>query len=452
MAPNQDNRVIIIGAGIAGISAAIHALDHQLKPIIIDRNRHLGGRVRSFYAHDIGHYLDNGQHILASAYSETRELLKKIGSLKKVFFQNKFAARFIIKSDKDYYFNTYPLPSPFHFLVPLLVSKKNTGILWRDLWNIFRHARLLNNDEFKEMTLETWMTTCKQSNAISEFLWKPLALSILNTSAQSASAYLLYQAISRSFLGPRRLSGMGIPQDWLSDIFSSPAEKYLKKYQSKIQLLTQVRYIQRESEHTLKIITQKGPLSSKSIISAIPPYALSNILKNSNFSELSFLKNKLDRFEYNPIMTINLYLDKPLPGQFPASLVSSPIQWIFRHPEKNESPGQFGYALVSSAANEFNEDSREEILDMTQKELGKMFGSDLEKTHTILTYKVIKEKRATISQTPESITLRPTTKTLLKNFYLAGDWIDTGLPATIEGAVLSGRLAVEALLQDRSQG
>jgi predicted NAD/FAD-dependent oxidoreductase len=319
------------------------------------------------------------------------------------------------------------------------------------LWNIFRHAGLLKKPEFKEMTLETWLSTCKQSHAISEFLWKPLALSILNTSPHAASAYLLYQAISRSFLGPRSLSGMGIPLDWLSDIFARPAEQYLKESQSEIQLLTQVHNFQMDDEHTFSIITQKGTFSATRIICTIPPFALSNILENSAFSELSSLKNQLNQFEYNPIMTINIFLDKPLPGHFPASLVSSPIQFIFRHPEKNESPGQFGYALVSSAANEFNEDSKEEILGMARGELAKMFGPEFTKADNILAYKVIKEKRATISQTPESIRLRPTSKTPLKNFYLAGDWIDTGLPATIEGAVLSGRLAVEALLQDKSQ-
>ncbi len=451
MARNQDNRVIIIGAGIAGISAATHALDHHLKPIIIDRNRHLGGRVRSFYAHDIGQYLDNGQHILASAYSETRELLSKIGSLDKVFFQNKFEARFIRKSGKEYNFKTYPLPSPFHFLVPLLVRNSVTGILWRDLWNLFRKAGLLKKEEFKEMTLESWLNTCQQSQAISEFLWKPLALSILNTPLQSASAHLLYQAILRSFLGPRKKSGMGIPLDWLSNIFATPAEKYLKKSESEIHLLTQVKNFQRNDDLTLSVVTQKGTFSSNAIICTIPPIALLNILENSRLPELNPLKDQLDRFEYNPIMTINIYLDKPLPGQFPTALVSSPIQWIFRHPVKDESPDRFGYALVSSAADKYKECSRDEVLEMVCLELGQSFNIDLKKTHNIIAYKIIKEKRATISQTPESLALRPTTKTPLKNFYLAGDWIDTGLPATIEGAVLSGRLAIEALIQKYSE-
>ena len=90
-----ERHALVIGAGIAGISAAIHALNHNLKPVIIEKNRHLGGRVRSFYARDIGQTLDNGQHILATAYTETRELLANIGSLDKVFFQESFEARFI---------------------------------------------------------------------------------------------------------------------------------------------------------------------------------------------------------------------------------------------------------------------------------------------------------------------------------------------------------------------
>jgi squalene-associated FAD-dependent desaturase len=448
MAANKNNKIIIIGAGIAGISAAIHALDHNLKPILIDRNRHLGGRVRSFYSQDIAQYLDNGQHILAAAYSETRELLRKIGSHDKVHFQNSFEVDFIANSGKVYNFRTYPIFSPLHFLLPLLIRRSHTGILWRDFWNIILNAKLLKKEEFKQMTIQTWLNRCKQSKAISEFLWKPLALSILNTPIHSASAYLLYQAISKSFLGPRKMSGMGIPLDWLSHIFANPAEKYLKKADSEIFLLNQVQKIINNDDHTLKIVTQKRTISAAAIICAVPPFALSDILKNSTIPELGPLVAQVDQFEYNPIMTINIYLNKPLPGHFPAALVSSPIQWIFRHPVKDEASGQFGYALVSSAAAEYSESSREEILEMVYLELSRLYNIDLKKTYYIVAYKVIKEKRATISQTPESLLLRPTTKTALENFYLAGDWIDTGLPATIEGAALSGRLAIEMFVQN----
>jgi len=447
MTDSLGKTVVIIGAGIAGISAALHALDHNFKPILIDRKRHLGGRVRSFLARDIGHPLDNGQHILASAYTETKQLLKKIGSIDRVLFQERFEARFIIGPGKEFHFRSYRLPSPLHFLLPLLMNKKAADIRWGDIWQIYRKLGLFTQNEFKKMTVEEWIKISRQSQAISELLWKPLALSILNTPIHSASAFLLYQAISRSFLGPYKMSGMGIPLDWLSEIFAHPAEKYLKDHNTDINLLTLVNKIIKQADETFQIVTPKETFASKWIISCLPAYALHTLLESSNLTELNTFKPHLARFEYSPIMTVNIFLNKSLPGDFPVSLVASPIQWIFQHPVRDPSQHQYGYALVSSASNAYSESSKEEVLKMVQVELGKMFRLDFNNTYRILASKIIKEKRATISQTPEIFDFRPGPVTPDPHFFLAGDWTNTGLPATIESAALSGRLAAEAIAQ-----
>ncbi|UCF65672.1 MAG: FAD-dependent oxidoreductase [bacterium] len=451
MSYSQDKTIVIIGAGIAGISAALHTLDYNLKPILIDRNRHLGGRVRSFLANDIGQPLDNGQHILASAYKETRHLLKRIGSSDRVLFQERFEARFITGPGKEFQFRTYRLPSPLHFLLPLLKKKNVANIHWRDFWQIFNHSDLLGQDRFKDMTVEEWINITGQSQSMTELLWKPLALSILNTPIHTASAYLLYQAISRSFLGPYKMSGMGIPLDWLSEIFSGPAERYLKDHQAEIRLLTPVNKIIRQNDQVFRVVTPGETFTSKWIISCLPPYALHTLLESCVLPDLNSLKKNLARFEYNPIMTVNIFLDKPLPGNFPASLVASPIQWIFCHPSTDLSQHQYGYALVSSASNAYSESSREEVLEMVQAELERMFQIDFHNTYRILAYKIIKEKRATISQSPEALEIRPGPVTPVPKFILAGDWTDTGLPATIESAALSGRLAVKAVVEASQQ-
>ena len=447
MPHSPDKTVIIIGAGIAGISAAVHALEHNLRPVLIDRNRHLGGRVRSFPANDLGQTLDNGQHILASAYAETRQLLRKIGSIDRILFQKRFKARFITQPGKNFQFRAFPLPSPLHFLLPLLMNKKGANIHWTDFWQLYRKSNLLSQDTFKQLTVEQWINSTHQSPGISELLWKPLALSILNTPAHAASAYLLYQAVSRSFLGPNKMSGMGIPLDWLSEIFAHPAEKYLRNHQTEIHLLTPVTKISRQMDGTFDVMTSKSRHTSQWIISCLPPYALHTLLENCDLPELKSITPNLTHFEYNPIMTINIFLNKPLPGSFPAALVASPIQWIFRHPIKQPTQKNYGYALVSSASNEFNESSREDILDMVQRELGRMLRLDFNQSYRVQASKIIKEKRATISQTPDILDMRPGTQTPDPHFYLAGDWTNTGLPATIESAALSGKLAVQALTE-----
>lgn len=440
----MKDKVLIIGGGIAGLSAAVHSIEKGLLPIIVEKNRHLGGRVRSLETSDVEKTIDNGQHVLSAAYEETRQLLHKIGSLNKIFFQKNFQA-FYVKSDQQFLsFRAVPLPAPVHFFLPLLKQRAFTKIQVKDFWNLWKKSIWVPHRSLKKMTINHWLNECQQSQEIRELLWRPISLSILNTPMESGSAYLLLKALRRSFLGPQHKAGLGIPQAWLSEIFAEPAEKFITKAGGEIYYLHAVQELQEISYHKWRVITTKKAFEVPWVISAIPPYALSTILSNSGLPELSLLQRNLKRFEYYPIITINIFCGKPLKFDFPLLLISSPIHWIFPHPQSTNS-----YAVVISAAEQWVDCSREEVMEMVINEFKKYLGIDLQKDNHLLAYKIVKEKRATIAQTPQSLAWRPATRTDLRHFYLAGDWIATGLPATIESAALSGKKAIEALGQDR---
>ncbi len=440
----MKDKVLIIGGGVAGLSAAVHAIENGLLPIIVEKNRYLGGRVRSLEASDIEKTIDNGQHVLSAAYEETRQLLQKIGSLKKIFFQKNFQALYAKSGQQFLFFRAASLPAPFHFFLPLFTQRSFTRIQLKDFWNFWKKSISVSSDRLKKMTIAHWLDECQQTQDIREFLWRPLSLSILNTPLESGSAYLLLKALQRSFLGSYRKAGLGIPQTWLSEIFADPAEKFITQAGGEIFYLHPVQEIQEISYHKWRVLTPKKTFEVPWVISAIPPHGLSGIIANSGLPELSLLKRNLDSFEYHPIITINIFCQKSLKFDFPILLISSPIHWIFPHPQSATS-----YAVVISAAEQWVNSDREEIIEMVVKEFKKYFGIDLQKDNQLLTYKIVKEKRATIAQTPHSLAWRPATRTELRHFYLAGDWTATGLPATIEGAVLSGKKAVEAIVQDR---
>ena len=202
--------------------------------------------------------------------------------------------------------------------------------------------------------------------------------------------------------------------------------------------------IQEISYHKWRVFTTKRTFEVPWVISAVPPHALSTIISNSGLPELSLLQKNLGSFDYHPIITINIFCQKPLIFDFPLLLISSPIHWIFPHPRSATS-----YAVVISAAEQWVDSGHQEIIEMVVKEFKYYLGIDLQKDNQLLAYKIVKEKRATIAQTPPSLAWRPATRTALRHFYLAGDWTATGLPATIEGAVLSGKKAVEVIVQDR---
>jgi squalene-associated FAD-dependent desaturase len=439
-------KILIIGGGIAGISAAVQAIENGLLPVVIEKNSCLGGRVRSFAAADLQKTIDNGQHVLSAAYEETSRLLKKIGSQNKVFFQKNFHALFVRSVRQHLPFTAAPLPAPFHFFLPLLRYHSFTQINLRDFWNFWRRSFFLSSVSLRELTISQWLDKCRQGEKIRELLWRPLSLSILNTPIESGSAFLLQQTIQRSFIGSPRKAGLGIPQSWLSEIFANPAEKYIRQSGGQIHLLNTVQQIRPLPSGALQVITEKNRFEAQQVVITVPPPALLDILGNSELPEFSDLREILPQFQYHPIMTVNIFCQKSLNFIFPILLISSPFQWIFAHPH---SSGGYGYAFVISAADDWIDCSREEVIKIVENEVLRLLGVNLKKDNLILAYKIIKEKRATIAQTPGVLALRPAVRTALKNIYLAGDWTDTGLPATIEGAVISGKTAIQSILNNK---
>ena len=128
--------IVIVGGGVAGISAAVWGIEAGLKPVIVERTGQLGGRVKSMFARDAGHNIDNGQHVLSANYIETKQLLSKIGSLNNVDFQKKLSINFFLSPRRKFHFQAWPLPAPLHFLLPLWFQSpitradKNNCFFW----------------------------------------------------------------------------------------------------------------------------------------------------------------------------------------------------------------------------------------------------------------------------------------------------------------------------------
>jgi hydroxysqualene dehydroxylase len=168
------------------------------------------------------------------------------------------------------------------------------------------------------------------------------------------------------------------------------------------------------------------------VISAVPYHAF------QKFISVSYLNKKPD-LRYSSILTIHLWLShNPLKEDF-YGLIDSPVHWIFNK--------KTHLTLVISDADYLNGKSKEEILFLAARELKKYIKLDLD---DIIDFQIIKEKRATFIPSEHTLNSRPSVITGLDNFFVAGDWVDTGLPSTIESAVKSGRMAADAVLHART--
>ncbi len=446
----MTEEVLIIGGGVTGLSAAIHAIDVGLCPVILEKNRFVGGRARSFWSKDIRETLDNGQHVLSAAYRETIKLLTKVNSIYKISFQKNLEISFVENPLKRYHFRSSPFPAPFHFFSPLIFHKKSLKINLSDIINFIWKNLWLNEKVLRKMTIVEWLNICGQSQNIQNIIWKPMCFSILNATIEQGSALLLKNAIYQSFLRSKKKAPLGFPGDWLGKIFADPASKYILHAGGQIHLFNTVQKFIEEKNSIKSVITNKKVFTPKWIISTIPPFALHDILLKNPSPKLHYLVDIVSTYNYNPIININIFVNKPLNEVFPISIISSPLQWIFPHPNNRPQNKVYGYTIVMSAAHEWINKSKEELLDMTCRELKRVLQVDFNASHRLIKYKIIKEKRATIAQTPEVLNLPISSITPLENLFLAGDWIYTGLPATIEGAIRSGRLAIRAIQKSKS--
>ena len=440
----MNKEVIIIGGGVAGLSAGIAAVQHDIRPIILERNRYLGGRVRSFHATDLQRTLDNGQHLISAAYHQTIAYLRTVGSLDKIHFQKKLQVDFVRQPEQQFLFQSCFLPSPLHFLLPLLIHKKLAKVKFGKLVEFVQKSRQVKPAQLRKMTVSEWLKFCGQENNLITLLYQPLTFSILNTPVEEASAYLLCRAMEDSFLHSFKGARLGIPKDWLGEIFVKPAEDFIQKHGGSIYRLNAVSKFIQEGDRISSVISNKQPFDSPWIINTTPPHALASVLRESGIRQLNQIQSDLTGFSYHPILTANIFLKEALPVRFPAAVLDSPIQWIFPHPRNDGQREEFGYALVTSAADELAAKPASDIISVVEKELARVLGV----SGRIIDYKIIKEKRATIAQTPEALQWRQPPETAISNFFLAGDWTDTDLPATIEGAILSGRRALELVLKN----
>ncbi len=444
----MQKTVVIIGGGVAGISAAVEAIQKGWKPILLESTDHLGGRTRSLFARDVQNQIDNGQHVLSSNYEATRQLLARLGSINKVDFQEKLQVYFRFSLQRQVLFQTWSLPSPFHFLLPLIfkfpLRKSDRKFLYRWMWSFRRSSP----QRLRLFTIREWLKEAgRESPRLEMTLWSPLTLATLNTPIESGSAFLLYQVLQKAFIGRSKSSGLGLPKDMLSNIFAEPARVYIKNKGGKMRFKSPVKRLL-ASESTVDAVELQNSqvIETPYLISAVPPNVLSTLLSDSeNISGIEIEAFK--QFEYSPIITINLWFRNLLPGYFPVALIDSPIQWIFKLPHQPDGDGLHGYAMVISAAAELVERSKEEILQIVDRQMHRFFGKGVEQGFELVNYKIVKEKFATILQTPQSLKWRPEIDTAYQNFFLAGDWVDTDLPATIESAVLSGKQAVARLPQ-----
>jgi len=277
-------------------------------------------------------------------------------------------------------------------------------------------------------SVRDWLLACGQTPRLIELLWEPLAVAALNQSIDVGSARPFAEVLRRMLTRRRRDSSLAFPVRPLDEVFAIPARRFIESRGGEVLTGTVVR--------------DARALPSRAVICAVPWHALPDLFPDPP-AALADVLEAAARTAASAIVTVNLWLDRPIVDTVVVGLPGRHMQWVFDK-QRLFGEGSSHLSLVSSGADALIARSNDELAGLAMAELKAALPAA--GAAVLRRAVVVRERKATFSVAPGQPP-RPGTGTAIPGLFLAGDWIDTGLPATIESAVVSGHAAADAALQ-----
>jgi hydroxysqualene dehydroxylase len=408
-----DGTVHIVGAGLAGLSAAVTLVTQGRKVVIHELARHAGGRCRSYFEPALGLTIDNGNHLLLSGNGSALAYLKKIGG------------RHLLDDPSHAAFNFYDLKSgerwvlrPNDSAVPWWVFSKGRRVPGTHALDYVRLGSILGASD-----RETVTDKIDPKSTLYHRLMQPVLLAALNCDPAEGSAKLAAAVIRETLARGGKACCPLFAANGLGPALVDPALSFLAKNGGDVRLDHPLRAIEFADgrARALQFAEEKIELANAdSIILAVPAWVARTLVPELTAPT-----------EYRSISNIHFKIAPPANLPKIIGVINATTEWLFAFDNR--------LSVTVSAADRFNEADREPLARQIWAEVAKIARLDAE----LPPWQIVKERRATFAATPAQNALRPKAETRWKNLLLAGDWTATGLPATIEGAIRSGGTAAK---------
>jgi zeta-carotene desaturase len=441
--------VAIVGGGLAGIATALRLADGPWRPILIETRKRLGGRATSFVDPRSGLTFDNCQHVVLGCCTNLLDLYDRLGVGEAIEWH-----RTIYWTDGKGHIDEVRadrLPAPLHLARAFgrmqILQRDDRKAVRRAMWRLIRMGSR-GRVGWQRRTFAEFLDECHQTEGAVQRFWQPVVVSACNLSVDRVCAAHAMQVFQDGFLANRWSYTMGLPTVPLAELYD-PSVEAIQACGGEVQLGTSAKALAFDGTRTTGVVTDNGFVEASAVVVATPFDRLEKLVSPVMRSSDGRL-GRLDALDTSPILGVHLIFDCEVMTLPHVTLVDHGVQWLFNK-GVDDAGHQHVHAVVSGA-DEWMAYSQQEIVDRVVSDMHAAIPTSVGLQPTYA--RAIKEKRATFAAVPGVDDLRPSTTSTpigsgmaggIKNLYLAGDWTDTGWPATMEGAVRSGYAAAAAL-------
>lgn len=439
--------IAVIGGGLAGLAAASALVQHNVRVTLLESRPRLGGRASSIVDNTTGQTIDNCQHVTMGCCTSFSHFSEVLGFADLLQPQSQLYFVGPPKADRPpdiVPFSASPLPAPFH--LGLAFSRLPWFGLAEKCQIAFGLRALARTPDDADEPFDAWLARNGQSETVQRDFWHLVLVSALSESLDRISRRHARKVFVDSFLASRTGWRVSIPTVPLETIYELRISNWFDRHDAEVRLQSGVRQLTLKDGRIQQAELRSGEtLTADAFVLAVPQWLVKSLLPEPLTTE-SWVTD-LDQLQTAPIASAHLWFDQPITSLPHATLLNRRSQWLFNRSllQADESePGTSHLQVVISAAHDLSHVSETDLLQQIESELRAIWPES--SSAKLLHGRIITEHRAVFSPLAGVDDLRPSQQTSMPNLLVAGDWTQTGWPATMEGAVRSGYLAAQNAL------